>query len=112
MEASEETLALHRTYGRSYSAHNPTQWNQAKIPCHLFSGERLSRKSRPQARLRFLPGDVASIMIVSRWMSEVAEEMSVSDEISLPEKMSLTEDIFEEDSDDDDWAKAILESLK
>ena len=119
MVASEETLALHKSYGRSYPAHDPTQWNQGKIPIDMISGERLSRKSRPQRRLRFREGDVTRVRIVSRWMSEVAEEEEESEEefepeeVSLPEEMSLPEKVFEDWGDDsDDWAKAIKDSLE
>ena len=124
-EASEETLALHRTYGRSYAVHDPAKWDQLKIPCDMISGERLSRKSRPPKKLRFRPGDVTRTRIVSRWISEVADEVPESEEISLPEEMSLPEITSEEDSSDDwatavvesldssdDWAKSILESLE
>ncbi|MCJ1345841.1 hypothetical protein MMC31_004050 [Peltigera leucophlebia] len=111
--ASEETLALHRAYGRSHAFQNPTQWDQGKIPCNLITGERLSRKSRPSKRLRFQAGDVTSTRIVSRWISEVAGEESDEEsdtDVSLPEKTSWSAVIDEDDSDD--WAKAILDDLE
>ncbi|MCJ1342397.1 hypothetical protein MMC31_000580 [Peltigera leucophlebia] len=119
VEVSEETLDLHMTYGRSYAIHNPVQRDQGRIPCNLISGERLSRKSRPPRKLRFRAGGVNSTVIVSRWMSEVAgeeskeesgeesNEESDTEDVSLPEETSLSEEIDEEDSDD--WAKAIPE---
>ena len=111
VEASEETLALHRTYGRSYAVHNPALWDQRKIPCDMISGERLSRKSRPSRRLRFRPGDVTSIKIVSRWVSDVAKEVSEPEAVSLPEEIFLPENTSKEDSSDD-WADAVLKSLE
>lgn len=133
--ASEETLALHRSYGRSESAKEPSRWNQSKIPCNMISGERLSRKSRPQRRLRFQAGDVTRIRIVSRWISEVPEEAHESEQdsdseedsesedeeemeqedVSLPEEMPLPTKIlnaWDDDDDDDDWATAIKNSLE
>lgn len=120
VRASEETLALHETYGRSYAVHNPAQWDQGKIPCNTINGERLSRKSRPARRLRFREGDVTSTMILSRWMSEVHEESGEesderSDEVSEPEDISLPKETSSseavDEDDEGDWAKAILESL-
>ena len=111
VEASEKTLALHKTYGRSYAVHNPALWDQRKIPCNMISGEQLSRKSRPSRRLRFRPGDVTSIKIVLRWVSDVAKEVSEPEAVSLPEEMFLLENTSKEDSSDD-WTDAILKSLE
>lgn len=82
VEASEDTLTFHRAYRKSYALHNPADWDQGKIPCNMISSERLSRKSRPPRWLRFRSEKVTS----------------------------LSEDFFEEDSDD--WTKTILESLE
>lgn len=114
MAASEETLALHKTYGRSHKANDPAKWNQSKIPCGMINGERLSRKARPQRRLQFREGDVTRTRIVSRWISEVAEEEEEEVEpvdVSLPEEMSLPK--FEDWEDESyDWAQAIKDSLE
>lgn len=119
MAASEETLALHKTYGRSHKASNPAKWNQAKIPCSMINGERLSRKGRPQRRLQFREGDVTRTKIVSRWISDVAEEEeeeeeeeeSEAEDVSLPKEMSLPK--FEDWEDESyDWAQAIKNSLE
>ncbi|MCJ1345618.1 hypothetical protein MMC31_003826 [Peltigera leucophlebia] len=116
VEASEETLALHRTYGRSYAIHNPAQWDQRRIPCNLISGERLSRKSRPPRRLRFEAGDVTRTVIVSRWMAEVDEEESDEESEEESEKEEESDEESEPDINDeegsDDWAKAILDDLE
>lgn len=90
--ASEETLALHRSYGRSELVKDPSRWNQLKIPCNVISGKRLSRKSRPQKRLRFREGDVTRVMVVSRWISEVPEEVHELKQDSDSEEDSESED--------------------
>lgn len=118
MAASEETLALHKTYGESHKANDPTKWNQSKIPCGMINGERLSRKARPRRRLQFRDGDVTQTIIVSRWISEIAEEEEEEEEeevepedISLPQEMSLPK--FEDWEDEEyDWAQAIKDSLE
>lgn len=131
VKASEETLALHQSYGRAPKVRDPTQWNQSMVPCDKISGERLSRKSRPQRGLRFREGDVTRVRIVSRWIAEVAQEDSEPEEnsdseeeeedegefepedVSLSEEMSLPNNVLEDWEDDSyDWAKAIKDSLE
>lgn len=68
------------------------------VPCDMISGERLSRKSRPQKSLRFREGDVTRVRIVSRLIAEVAEvEDSEPEENFEPEEED--EDGFEPEED-------------
>lgn len=101
------------------------------VPCDMISGERLSRKSRQQKRLRFRDGEVTRVRIVSRWIAEVAEEedsepeenfepeeeededeFEPEEDVSEHEETSLPKNTFEEWEDDSyDWAKAIEDAL-
>lgn len=88
------------------------------IPCDMISGERLSRKSRPQKRLRFREGDLTRVRIVSRWIAEVAEEEENEHEfepedVSEPEEMSQPKNVLEDwEEDSYDWAQAIEDALE